>query len=331
MSGVSLRRRKVVSLLGGAAAALALPRAARAQPPVIGFLHPAFARTIAPLLAGFREGLRETGIAENRNVTIEYRWGEGQDARLPALAADLVRRQVAVIATGGGLTAAFAAKSATVTIPIVFSGGSDPVAAGLVASLNKPGGNITGVLNFAAELTAKRLELLRELVPTAMVIAVLYNPENAEAGLQLREMEIAARAMGVQLELAGATPKADLAAMMATLVQSQAKALFIANEPSFSARRYQLATLIAQYRIPAMHPQRQYTEAGGLMSYGANFPELYRQAGNYVGRILKGEKPADLPVVQPARFEFVINLQTAKAQGLDMPAKLLALADEVIE
>jgi putative tryptophan/tyrosine transport system substrate-binding protein len=325
-----MNRREFITLLGGAAA---WPLAARAQQPampVIGYLSVRSAET-DNFLSAFRQGLAEMGFVEGRNVAIEFRWADGRSDRLPALAAELVARRVHVIAAGGGPAGAVAAKAATNTIPIVFTGGSDPVAAGLVASLNRPGGNATGVLNIASELTAKRLEVVRELAPAATVIGALRNPEYPEAEAQVREIEAAARHIGLALHLATASRESDFTPALAGLMWHRPGSLLIANDPFFAAQRKRLTALVADHRVPAIYSQREYAEAGGLMSYGTNFADLYRQVGAYTGRILKGEKPADLPVMQPTRFELVINLKTAKALGLEIPPTLLARADEVIE
>jgi putative ABC transport system substrate-binding protein len=326
-----MRRREFIALIGGAAA---WPGAARAQPPalpVIGFLHGGSAGPMTAFLAAFREGLKEAGYTEGRNVALEIRWAEGRYDRLPGLAAELVNRQVAVIATGGGMVAAMAAKSATSTVPIVFSGGSDPVAADLVASLSRPGGNVTGVVNIAAELTAKRMELLRELVPTARMVAVLRNPANPEAAAQLREIEAAARLIGFKVAIADASRESEFEMALVSAIRQRVDALLVVNDPFYGSVRQQLIALVATHRLPAIWAQRLYTEAGGLISYGTNFEDVYRQVGVYAGRILKGEKPADLPVMRPTRFELVINLKTAKAIGLDVPWFLQQRADEVIE
>jgi putative tryptophan/tyrosine transport system substrate-binding protein len=329
-----MRRRAFIALLGGAA--MARPLAARAQQPAtlptIGFLSSRPADETREFAAAFRQGLAEAGFVDGRNIMIEYRWADGHYDRLPALAADLVNHQVAVIVTSGGPVSALAARAATSNIPIVFTGGSDPVAMGLVASLNRPGGNVTGVLNVAAELTAKRLEILHELMPAGTdSIAMLRNPAFSEAASQVKELEVAARAIGLRFRLANARDEREAANALAELSQDRPAGLLVANDPAFASRRHELAALIARLRIPAIYAQRQYVEAGGLMSYGANFADLYRQIGVYAGRILKGDKPGELPVMRPTLFELVINLKTAKALGLEIPATLIARADEVIE
>jgi len=305
----------------------------RAQQPamrVIGFLNAASPGPLRQQIAAFREGLKESGYVEGQNVGVEYRWAEGQYDRLPALAADLVRRQVSVIVSGGGAPAVFAVKEATTTIPIVFTAGGDPVGVGLVASLNRPGANITGVYHFAAGLEAKRLGLLHEMIPKAATIAVLVNPNFSEAENQLREVQEAAVPLGVQLVVVRANTESDFDAAFSTVVQQRSGALLVCASPFFNTRREQLVVLAARHALPTIYEWRDFAEAGGLMSYGTSLADAYRQAGVYAGRILKGAKPADLPVVQSTKFEFVINL-TAKALGLTIPAGLLAIADQVIE
>jgi putative ABC transport system substrate-binding protein len=331
MSG--MRRREFVTLLGGAAATL--PFAARAQQqamPVIGLLHPTSLEAFFDRLRGFRQGLKDIGYVEGENVTIEYRWAEGQYDRLPELAAELVRRRVAVIAATGGPPAAFAAKAATTTIPIVFLVGDDPVKLGLVASLARPGGNVTGINFFAVELAAKRLELLRELVPGVTRIAVLVNPASAEVTEStLRDVETAARAITPQMQIFNVTSSREIDAAFATLVRERVDTVFVSSGSFFADRRVQLVLLATRHAIPAIYPFRDFAEAGGLMSYGASLTDAYRQVGVYVGRILKGAKPADLPVAQSTKFELVINAQAARVLGLTIPPTLLARADEVIE
>ena len=328
-----MRRREFITLLGGAA--VAWPLAAHAQQPpmpVIGFLNPASPDASADRLRGFREGLKDSGYVEGDNITIIYRWAEGDFDRLPALATELVRRRVAVIATIGGPPAAFAAKAATTTIPIVFLVGEDPVRLGLVASLARPGGNLTGVNFFNTELAAKRLELLRELLPTAKRVAVLVNPAEAtNTGSVVKDAEGAARAMGLQIEVLNASTSREIDAAFATIVRERPDALFVGPGPFFTARRVQIALLAAIHRVPAIYPGRQYAEAGALMSYGASLADSCRQVGAYAGRILKGAKPGDLPVVQSSKFELVINHQTARSLGLTVPPTLLSVADDVIE
>jgi putative ABC transport system substrate-binding protein len=327
-----VRRRRFIALLGGATAAWSF--AARAQQPVmpvIGFLEPRSPDTIADQLRAFRQGLKDTGYVEGENVAVEYRWAENQPDRLPALAAELVRRQVAVIATAGGTAAAFAAKSATATIPIVFIAAEDPVRVGLVASLARPGGNLTGINFFSAELVAKRLELLRELVPAATRVAVLVNPAGPGFEITLRDVEPAARAMGLQIQALNASTSSEINAAFATFVRERPDALFVGTDPFFTSRRAQMVQLAARHMVPAAYHARHYPEIGGLMSYGSNVADGLRQLGVYTGRILKGAKPADLPVVQASKFELVINAETARMLGLDVPPMLLARADEVIE
>ena len=313
-----MRRREFIKVITGTAAAWPLAVWAQ-QPamPVVGFVNAG--SSDAPLAAAFRKGLNEAGYVEGQNVTVEYHWLEGQFDRLPALMADLVRRRVAVIATPAGNLAALAAKAATTTIPIVFGVGEDPVKLGLVASLARPGGNLTGINFFANELAAKRLALLHELVPKAVRIAVLVNPANTAATEStLRDIPDAARAMGLQIQVLNASTRSEIEAAFATLVRDRAEALYVAGDVFFTSRRVQFATLAASYRIPASYASREAVEAGGLMAYAADRPDMYRQVGAYTGLILKGAKPADLPVLQSTKFEFVINLQTARALGLDV-------------
>ena len=328
-----LRRREFITLLGGAAAAW--PLSARAQQPampVIGFFNPQSPDGFRDHLRAFRQGLKETGYSEGENVAIEYRWGEGQFDRLPALAAELVRRQVVVIAATGGIASARAAKAVTTTIPIVFTVAEDPVGVGLVASLNRPGGNLTGVNFLNTELAAKRLELLRELVPGTARVAVLINPANAmNAENTLRDAENAARAMGLQIQVLKASNSGEINAAFAALASERPDALFMGGDGLFLNRRFQLVNLASRHAVPVTYADRQFPEVGGLMSYGTNNLDAYRQVGVYAGRILKGAKPADLPVVQSSKFELVINSQTATMLGLPIPPTLLALADEVIE
>src|SRR5262245_4109445 len=325
-------RREVITLLGGAVAAW--PLAARAQQPavpVVGFLYSLSPDPVADRLRGFRQGLKDTGHVEGENVTVVYRWAENKIDHLPALAAELVRRQVNVIATGNSLSA-FAAKAATTTIPIVFSVNEDPVNLGLVASLARPGGNLTGVNFFTSELAAKRLELLRELVPSAMRVAVLVNPANAaNTETTLRDVMTAARAMGLHIQVVRASTSLEINAAFASFGRERPDVLFLAGDGLFTNRRVQLVSLAARYAIPAAFGSREIAVAGGLMSYGSNVADAWRQVGVYVGRILKGTKPADLPVMQANKFELVINAETARMLGLTVPPTLLATADEVIE
>ena len=327
-----MRRREFIALLGGAAAAW--PLAARAQQPatpVIGVLGSASADVYRERLALIRQGLAEAGFSEGRNVAIEYRWAEAQLDRLPVLAAELVGRRVSVIVATGGLQAPRAAMSATSTIPIVFSTDGDPVQQGLVASFNRPGGNATGITAFTASLTAKRLDILRTLMPRANVFAVLVNPTAMQASEQTKEAQDSVRPLGFDLRVLHARSETDFDPALATLGGVQNVALLVSADPLFNARRQALIASANRYAIPAMYARREYAAGGGLISYGGSGSAPYRLMGTYVGRILKGEKPADLPVAQPTKFELVINLKTAARLGLKVPDKLLALADEVIE
>jgi putative ABC transport system substrate-binding protein len=325
-----MRRREFITALGGAAA---WPLGARAQQamPVVGFLHSQTPDTLAGRLRGLRQGLKDTGYVEGESVAIDYRWAENQNDRLPALAADLVRRQVAVIAAIGP-PPALAAKAATTTVPIVFAVPDDPVRLGLVASLSRPGSNATGINFFVAELIAKRLELLRELVPAVVRVAVLVNPDDTQiTPLILRDVEAAARSMGLQIQVVRASTSREINAAFASFARERPDALFLGADPFFTTRRMQLTHLASRHAIPTVYSVRDYVEAGGLMSYGTNVTDAWRQVGVYAGRILKGAKPADLPVVQTNKFELVINAQAATMLGLAVPSSLLATADEVIE
>ena len=325
-------RREFITLLGGAT--VAWPIAARAQQaalPIVGFVYPSVPELSAGIVAAFRKGLNETGFVEGRNVTIEFRFGYNDIAQLPKLAADLVDRRVAVIATPGSTPSALAAKAATTTIPIVFGIGPDPVEIGLVASLNRPGGNVTGISSMNAELGAKRLGFLHELLPSAVRFAVLVNPNNRNAEPLTRDAQATASAIGRQIEIFAASSAREIDAAFVSLLQKRADALLVSPDPLFDSRRVQLVTLATHHRLPTIYSFRENVEIGGLMSYGSSAAERDRQVGIYTGRILKGEKPADLPVLRAAKFEFVINLQTAKILGLNVPPSLLAIADEVIE
>ena len=327
-----MQRREFITLLGGAAAAW--PLAARAQQPampVVGFLSSRAPVESELEVAGFRRGLAQAGYVEHQNVAIDYRWAENQYDRLPALAADLVKRQVRVIAALGGPRPALAVKAATKTIPFVFITGVDPVKLGLVDSCAKPGGNATGVNMFITAVEAKRLGLLHELIPTASRIAVIVNPNSPEVDRQLSDLQTAARAIGRELKIFRVGTESEFDSAFATLAQDTAQALLVAGDPFFNSHRARIVALAERHKIPAIYEARSYATAGGLMSYGPNLPDMYRQVGLYTGQILKGTKPADLPVIQPTALELVINLKTAKALGLAVPPVLLARADDVIE
>ena len=327
-----MRRRHFFTLLGGAAAAW--PPAARGQQPqspVIGFLNPFSPDGQTDRLRGFRQGLKDTGYSEGENVVVEYRWADNQTDRLSVLAAELVRRRVAVITAAGGPAAALAAKAATTTIPIVFSAAEDPVRLGLVDSVARPGGNLTGINIFTTELVAKRLELLRELVPAATRVAVLVSPHNASSESTVRDTAVAARAMGLQVQVLNADTSGEIDAAFATLARERSDALFVDPNPFFVSRRVQLVNLASRLAVPTIYIDRVFAEIGGLMSYGASLTDSYRQVGVYTARILKGTKPADLPVLQSSKFELVINHQTARMLGLTVPPTLITTADEVIE
>ena len=327
-----MMRREFIILLGGGAAAW--PVAARAQQPtmpVIGLLHPGSPEANARFVAGFHKGLAETGYVEGRNILIEYRWGHGESTRLPELAADLIRRAANVIVTPGGVAAALAAKAATATIPIVFVIGVDPVQAGLVVSLNRPGGNVTGITSMNSGLAAKQLGLLHQLLQRDARFVVLVNSSNPQIRLAVADVKAAAAAMGQPLDIVTAKTNREITPAFKEAVQKRADAILISPDPLFSSRPVQLARLAARHAMPAIYALREFAESGGLISYGSNFTDMFRQAGTYVARILKGEKPADLPILQATKFELVINLQTAEVLGLAVPPSLLAIADEVIE
>jgi ABC-type uncharacterized transport system substrate-binding protein len=326
-----MKRRQFITLLGGAAAAWPLGARAQSSMPVVGFLHIASRDSFGHLIDAYQRGLNESGYVVGTNVTIEYRWADNHTDRLPALADDLVRRQVTVIAALGGLAAPRAARTATATIPIVFTLGGDPVSLGIVSSLNRPGGNVTGVSLFSGELLAKRVELARELLSKTELLAVLVNPTNPENDVDLKYVQEAAHTIGQAILVLGASNESDLPAVFATLAERRARALLVGNDVFFNSRRDQLVALATRDSVPMIHFTREAVQVGGLMSYGSSIPDMYRQVGAYTGRILKGEKPANLPVLQPSRLELVINLKTAKALGLTVPTSILLRADEVIE
>ena len=327
-----MKRRAFITLLGGAAAAW--PFATRAQRPVIpviGYLHSGSSAPYVHLVAAFRQSLKEAGYVEGENVAIEYRWAEGRYDRLPALAAELVGRHVALIVAQGGDPSVLAAKSVTSTIPIVFTSSSDPVKLGLVASLNRPGGNATGFWGYTSLLGTKRFEMMRQLFPASTLIAILVNPNNPNAQIDMPDLQDAARTVGQSISFVTARTETEIEATFAALGDKRVSALLVNTDPYFLERRDQFVALATRYSVPTIYPWREAVTAGGLMSYGASLADGYRQVGIYASRILKGEKPADLPVVQPTKFELAINLKTAKALGLQIPDRLLALADEVIE
>ena len=327
-----MRRREFITLLGGAAATWPLAvRAQQAAVPVVGFLHVAASNSFPLYVAAFREGLKETGYVEDQNVAVEYRWAEGRFDRLPALAAELVQRKVAVIVTFGGTPSALAATAATTTIPVVFNVGNDPAKLGLVAGLNRPGGNATGVNQFLDELGGKRFGMLHDLAPTASVVALLVNPANPNASIHVADAEAASRIFGLSVARLSASDERGIDAAFASLPPTRAGALLVGGDVYFNSRRNQIVALASRAAIPTLYEERDFVVAGGLASYGISLRDVYHQQGLYVGRILKGENPADLPVLQPTKFEFVINLQTARVLGTTVPPALLALADEVIE
>jgi putative ABC transport system substrate-binding protein len=330
-SGAGMKRREFMTLLGGAAVIWPLPARAQQAMPLIGFLSSRSPDESAYAVAAFRQGLREAGFIEGQNLTTAFRWAEGHYDRLPALAAELVGLHVAVLYAAGGPPAALAAKAATSTIPIVFSAANDPVGLGLVASLNRPGGNVTGMSLFASDLWAKNVELLKELVPTASVMGYLVNPSSPSVATYLKGAAEAASALGIDIHLLNASTEREIDEAFASLARLRVGGLIVPNEPYLDSQRDRIAALAARYAVPALYNLREYVTAGGLASYGPSLPDSYRRAAMYAGRILKGEKPADLPVQVPTKFEFVINLKTAKTIGITIPPTLLARADEVIE
>ena len=326
-----MRRREFFGVLGGAATWPVVARAQQAEKPVIGWLSSPSARRYADRVVAFREGLKELGFIEHHNVTIEYRWADDHNERLPELAAELVARRVAVIVAGGSTSAALAAKAATTTIPIVFTTAADPVRTGLVRSLNRPGGNVTGIAGFTDLLIVKRLELIIELMPNASVIGALINPDNPNSENRANDLRAAASALRRQIRIVSASSGAELEKVFTTAVAQGVEVLIVQNDSLFSSRPDQLAELAIRHRLPGIYENHEDAVAGGLISYGPSWKERYRLLGSYAGRVLKGEKPADLPVMQPTKFELVINAKTAKALGIVVPPTLLARADEVIE
>jgi ABC-type uncharacterized transport system substrate-binding protein len=326
-----MKRRDFITLLGGAAAAWPLVARAEQSMPVIGFLNGASPAELGPRVDAFRDGLAEMGYAEGRSVSIEYRWGLGQYERLPEMAIDLVRHRVAAIAATGGVPSVRAAKAATFEIPIVFTMGADPVAFGLVASLNRPGGNVTGITLISGEIVSKRIAVLRDLLPGAKVLGVLMNSTTPSSEAESVAAERTAHTLGWQVKVLRVGKELDFDTAFQPLVRERVDALLVTTDPIFESQRHRIVALAAQYAVPTIYALREYAVAGGLMSYGASINDVYRQAGSYVGRVLKGEKPSDLPVIQTSKFELLINLKTAKTLGIAVPAAVLALADEVIE